>query len=231
MNAARSSTPDARSIGAPRSSLFSAAMLVGALTLVTVSQWGCVAAAITGAAVGAISAHDRRTLGAQTDDGAIEVKSPQRLLQAIRNSTAVNVVSFNRRVLLTGQVLDEAEKKAAGDAITRMDNVQAVYNELTVGSGVSLLRQANDGYVSTKVKGSLIEIGGVAANHVKVATEDGVVYLMGLVTRAEADRAAAVAARVSGVRKVVTLWELISERDAFRPEPSPAPWSAPAAGK
>jgi osmotically-inducible protein OsmY len=96
---------------------------------------------------------------------------------------------------------------------------------------VSLLRQANDGYVSTKVKGSLIEIGGVAANHVKVATEDGVVYLMGLVTRAEADRAAAVAARVSGVRKVVTLWELISERDAFRPEPSPAPWSAPGAGK
>ena len=231
MNAPHSSTTGTRSTPSTRSPLVSAALLVGALTLVTVSQWGCVAAAITGATVGAISAHDRRTLGAQTDDGGIEIKSPQRLLQAIRNSTAVNVVSFNRRVLLTGQVLDEAEKKAAGDAISRLDNVQAVYNELTVGSGASLLRQASDGYVSTKVKGSLIEIGGVAANHVKVATEDGVVYLMGLVTRAEADRAAAVAARVSGVRKVVTLWELISERDALRPEPSPAPWSAPAAGK
>jgi len=231
MNAAHSSTPGALPASTPRSRLVSAALLVGALTLVTVSQWGCVAAAITGAAVGAMSAHDRRTLGAQTDDGAIEVKSPQRLLQAIRNSTAVNVVSFNRRVLLTGQVLDEAEKKAAGDAIARLDNVRAVDNELTVGPGVSLSRQAADHYVSTRVKVSLIEIGGVDANHVKVVTEDGVVYLMGLVTRAEADRAATVAARAPGVRKVVTLWELISERDAFRPEPSPAPWSTPGAGK
>ena len=214
-----------------RSAHLSRALLMGALALVTLSQLGCIAAAVTGAAVGVISAHDRRTLGAQTDDGGIEVKSPQRLLQAIRNSTAVNVVSYNRRVLLTGEVLDEAEKKAAGDAIAKLDNVQAVYNELTVGPGASLMRQASDGYISTKVKASLIEIGGVAANHVKVATEDGVVFLMGLVTRAEADRAAAVAARVSGVRKVVTLWELISERDAFRPEPSPAPWATPGSGK
>jgi len=198
------------------------------LAIVVASQWGCIAAAVTGVAVGAMSAHDRRTLGAQTDDQAIEVKAPQRLLQAIRNSTAVNVTSFNRRVLLTGQVLDETEKQAAADAIAKIENVQLVFNELTVGGGASLLRQASDGYVTTKVKAALIEIGGVAANHVKVATEDGTVYLMGMVTRTEGDRAAAVAARVSGVNKVVTVWEFISERDATRPEPSPAPWTAPA---
>ena len=203
-------------------------LLASALVLTVVSQLGCVAAVVTGAAVGMMSAHDRSTLGAQTDDQTIEIKAPQRLLQAIRNSTAVNVIVFNRRALLVGQVLDETEKRAAEQAIARIENVQAVYNELSVGSGSTLSRQASDGYISTKVKASLIDVGGVAANHVKVVTEDGVVFLLGLVTRSEADRAAAVASRVSGVRKVVTLFETITEVDANRVPPSPAPWSAPA---
>ena len=202
------------------------AALLGAMVA---SQLGCVAAGVTTAAVGVLSAADRRTAGAIVEDQNIELKAPARLLRAIRNSTAVDVTSYNRQVLLLGQVLDEAEKVAAEKAIRELENVNTIYNELAVGSGTdSVAKKAKDGILSTKVKSELILTSEVGARHIKVVSDDGVVYLLGLVTRREGEQAAQVTSRVAGVRKVVTLWEFIQDRDGNSAVPSPPPWAAPA---
>ena len=179
---------------------------------------GCVPLVVGGAAVGAgMIAVDRRSSGAQLDDQTIEVRGAARISGIANDNMNITVTSFNRQVLLTGTVGAEADRVRAEEEIKRIDNVRSVVNAVTVGPGTNIQERTNDTYITSKVKASLIDSDYRSANSIKVVTERGVVYLMGLTTRAELDRATDVARGVSGVTKVVRMAEIISDQQAAQP--------------
>ena len=170
---------------------------------------------IVGAGIGsAVSAVDRRTLGAQTEDTSVTVKAEIKMREITNGNGNINVTSFNRKVLLTGEVRDEAMKAAAEREVRKIENVVSVINELKISGSSSYTSRSNDALITTKVKASLVDMKTVSAISFKVTTERGVVYLMGLVTPREGNIAADVAKGVSGVTRVVKIFEYISEEDA-----------------
>ena len=170
---------------------------------------GCVPLAITGMATGALVASDRRTLGAQTEDTSIELKGNTALAEKLPAAKGVSITSYNRKVLLTGQVPDADSKARAARLIGELPNVRGVQNEITVAARTGVGSYASDVGLTTRVKAAMIGVKDLPADNVKVVTEAGVVYLMGLVTRVEGDLAAKTAARVSGVTRVVTVFEYL----------------------
>jgi osmotically-inducible protein OsmY len=186
---------------------------LGAAVLATTGLQGCFPLAATGLAVGGLAFVDRRTLGAQTDDQAIELRGSSRLRQANAKLAGVSVTSFNRKVLLTGQVPDEAAQREAEVIAARVDNVRSVHNETVVAPRASVSTATSDTALTARVKAAFVEARDLQSNAVKVVTEYGAVYLMGLVTRREGDRAAQVASQVSGVQKVVTLYEYLTDEE------------------
>ena len=172
---------------------------------------GCVALVVGGVAAGAAATADRRTLGAQADDKAIAVKADLRLPKITGEDVHINANSFNRQVLLTGEVKDEAMKAAVEREVKAIDGVASVANELTVAGPATYTARANDSLITTKVKASLVDMKTISATSFKVVTERGVVYLMGRVTQREGQVAADVARGVSGVSKVVKIFEYITE--------------------
>ncbi len=169
-----------------------------------------------GATMGTLSALDRRTVGAQTEDELIELKGKNRLSESMRHADGISITSYNRKVLLTGQVLSAEDKSNAAKVISRMDNVRSVDNELQVSGRVSMGVAASDTLVTTRVKTALLDSNRVQANTIKVITEASVVYLMGIVTANEGTAAADIASRVSGVARVVTVFETISDEELIR---------------
>ncbi|MBW6494341.1 MAG: BON domain-containing protein [Burkholderiaceae bacterium] len=169
-----------------------------------------------GATLGTLSALDRRTVGAQTEDELIELKGRNRLTESMRNAGGIGVTSYNRKVLLTGQVLSAEDKSNATKVIASMSNVRSVDNELQVSGRVSMGVSASDALITTRVKTALLDSNRVQANTIKVVTEASVVYLMGIVTAAEGAAAADIASRASGVARVVTVFETISNDDLQR---------------
>lgn len=192
--------------------------LIGVLLGASLQVTGCLPLAATGVVVGGLAVTDRRTIGAQTEDTGIEVKAGHQFREQLGGSGGIAVTSFNRKVLLTGQVLDEATKRRAGEIVTKLDNVRSVHNELAVSGRVSLGTAAADTSITTRVKTALIDAKDVQSNSVKIVTEAGVVYLMGIVTRAEGERVAQVASRVSGVMRVVTVFEYVTADELARIE-------------
>ena len=196
---------------------------------------GCVPMVVGTAVVGtAVVATDRRGGGSQVDDELIQMKSGSRLEEAFPDGRVrVNVTSYNRMVLLTGQVPNDADKATVEQVIAKMDNVQSVINELSVGPATTLKERSNDAYITTKVRASIVDAQDLFANSIKIVTHRGVVYLMGRVTEREANHAAELARGVSGVVKVVKVFEIISEADLARMQvkaaakPASAPASAP----
>ncbi len=182
---------------------------------------GCAAVLIGGALVGgSMVAIDRRTGGTQVDDESIEIKSINRLSDAIGSRGHLNVTSYNRLALITGEVPTEADKAAAGQAVGRIDNVTGVVNELVVGAPSSISDRSNDTVLTSKVKASLVDARDLQSNAFKVVTERGVVYLMGRVTEREATRAADVARGVNGVRKVIRVFEIVTEAELANGKPA-----------
>jgi osmotically-inducible protein OsmY len=166
---------------------------------------------VGGAAAGAAVAFDRRTAGVFVGDQEIELRAMNRLREAFPQKTDnISATSYNRQVLLTGQVPDEATRTRATEVVKSIPDVRTVFNELTVSGVTSLTSDANDVTITGKVKARLLRDERVSGNNVKVVTEAGVVYLMGLVTQAEAEVATEIARTTSGVVKVVTLFEYIS---------------------
>lgn len=203
--------------------LLAAALLTGALG-------ACAPLLIGGAAVGGAMVYaDRRTSGAQLEDQAVELKAGPRIREVIGDRGHINVTSFNRTVLLTGEVPTDADKAAAEAAITKLENVRATLNELAVGPNSSLVDRSNDALITSKVKASYLDAKDIFANAYKVVTERGVVYLMGRVTEREADRGVAIARGVAGVSKVVKAFEIITEDElaGYRTRQSAAPAPAP----
>lgn len=193
------------------------AVLCGALLA---SLSGCVEMVVGSAVMGAVATADRRTLGAQTEDKAIGVKAEIRVAKLTGENGHVNVTSYNRKVLLTGEVKDEAMKAAVEREVRAIENVISVINELEVAGPASYTSRSNDALITTKVKASLVDAKTISAVSFKVVTERGNVYLMGIVTQREGNIAADIAKGVSGVQKVVKIFEYISEEDlkAMRPQ-------------
>jgi osmotically-inducible protein OsmY len=206
-----------------------------ATTLAAVLATACVLPACTplvvgGAAMGGVMVFkDRRSSGTQLDDQTIELKSLGTLNAALGERGHVNVVAYNRLVLLTGEVPNEADRQAAQSAMEKVELVRTVVNELVVAPNTGLSDRANDTLLTTRVKATLLEDALVEGNAFKIVTERGIVYLMGRVTQAELDRATSLVRMLSGVKKVVRVVEIISEaelaalraRTEGRPNPRP----------
>ena len=168
---------------------------------------------------GTLVVSDRRTSGTQIDDQSIELKSVRRIADVIGDRGHVNVTSYNRLVLLSGEVPTEADKAAVEQAVARIDNVRSIVNELTLAAPSSLSMRSNDTLMTSKVKASMVDAKDIQANAYKVVTERGVVYLMGRVTEREANRAADIARGVSGVQKVVKVFDVVSEGELADTQP------------
>ena len=152
-------------------------------------------------------ATDRRTAGAQVDDEGIEIKVTAEIERLYGDRAHVNVTSYNGIVLLTGEVPDQGAWASVGAFAKAQAKVRDVRNELVVGPPTSLSQRSNDSYITSKVKARFIEANKFPPNVVKVVTERGVVYLMGIVSKQEGDAAGEVAATTEGVAKVVKVFE------------------------
>lgn len=184
---------------------------------------GCAPLLVGGAMVsGVLVATDRRTTGAQVEDQSIELKSGN-VVKDLATLGHVVVTSYNRMVLVTGEVPDEASRSRVELALAKIENVKSVVNELAVAGNSSTGSRANDVQLGLKVKASYLDAKDLQANAIKVVVERASVYLMGRVTEREATRAAELASRVPGVTRVVRVFELISEEELARLQPAPAP--------
>jgi osmotically-inducible protein OsmY len=175
------------------------------------SLTGCAAVVTTTAIVATDMATDRRTSGMYIEDQAIELKAAKELSnnQALADQADVNVISYNRIVLITGQAPTSALKRQATDIVRSIDNVRRVHNEVRVKAPESFLSGTNDAWLTTKSKSMLLAEKKLGSHHIKVSTENGEVFLMGLVTRAEAETAINVVREIDGVEAVVEVFEYI----------------------
>jgi len=184
----------------------------------------CVPVIMGGAVMGtAMVASDRRTSGAQLEDTGIELRAVNRIQEALGDRAHINVTSFNRRALITGEVPTAQDKQQVEQIVLKVDNVQSAVNELTVLGNSSLTQRSSDALITGRVKASMVDAKDLFANAFKVVTERGNVYLMGRVTQREADRATEIARTTSGVLKVVRVFEIITEDELRQMQPKPAP--------
>jgi osmotically-inducible protein OsmY len=182
-------------------------LLLSLLALSTLS--GCGAILVTGAATGAMMADDRRTSATYVMDQEIELKAGNRLREMKLNDVYASFTSYNRRVLITGQSPNDTVKASVTDMARAVPNVRDVDNEMSIGAPASFTTHSNDALITTKVKGRFVDNKQFDFNHVKVVTESGVVYLMGLVKHAEGDAAAEITAQTTGVTRVIKDFEYI----------------------
>lgn len=201
-----------------------AAMVLGAM--LAGSLQGCFPLMVGATAVGTLAATDRRTVGAQTEDKSIELKGEGRAKKITGDGGRVAVTSYNRTVLLTGEVKDEAMKAEVQRQVATIDNVRSIENDLVVAPVSSIGARSNDLLITSKVKAAIIDTKDLYVNAFLVHTDRSVVYLLGRVTQREAKLAAEVARNTGGVRKVVTLFEFISEDELTQLQAKPAPESS-----
>ena len=172
---------------------------------------GCGALVAGGAAAtGVVVSQDRRTVGTLTEDEGIEIKAASRISERFKEGVHVNVTSYNRMVLLTGEVPDAAARTEVERIAWEVQNVRGVHNELAIAGVSSYTVRSNDALITSKVKGRLLDSQKLNPIHIKVVTENSIVYLMGLVTKQEADDATEIARTTSGVQKVVRVFEFVS---------------------
>lgn len=205
--------------------------IVGRLCAVAVvlsSLNGCAPLMLGTAVGGAFVVTDRRTSGAQLEDQGIEIKAGNRIKEAVGERGHINVTSYNRVILLTGEVVSEADRLTIEQVAARTENVRSVVNELAVMGSSSLTSRSSDLLVQAKVKATFVDARDLQSNAFKVVVERGEVFLMGMVTEREATRAAELAASVSGVLKVVKVLHIISEEELIRKLPPASPASAAA---
>jgi len=194
--------------------------LLALLPLLALSLQGCVAVVGAGAGAAALSANDRRSTGIQVDDEAIELRANNRVSERFGDKVHVNITSYNRSVLVTGEVPNAAAKAEIEKMVVGTANVRSITNELQVIDATSLSSRANDTTITGKVKARMFDAGKLNPLHVKVVTENGVVYLLGIVTEAEANAAVEVARTTGGVRKVVRIFDYCKANDCSRDKPA-----------
>lgn len=182
---------------------------------------GCAAPVVMGGAMlgTVLVASDRRTSGIQLEDEGIELRGGARVRELLDNKGNVNLVSYNRVVLLTGEVPSEADKQRVGEVVLRVENVKRIANELQVMGNSTLTQRSSDALVTGRVKAAYVDARDLFASAFKVTTDRGTTYLMGRVTQRESDRATEIARNISGVQRVVRLFEIISEEELARIQP------------
>lgn len=197
--------------------------VAGALAAASLMS-GCAPLILGGAVVGTgLVATDRRTTGIQIEDEGIELRAASRIRE-LATLGQVSVTSYNRLVLLTGEVPGAAERAAVEAAVAKVENVRTVVNEVVIAPNSAFSSRSADSVLATKVKATLVDAKDVQANAYKVVCERRVIYLMGRVTEREANRGAELASQVSGVEKVVKVFEIITEKDLSAPSSNtPAP--------
>lgn len=200
-----------------------AATFLGALA-------GCAPLVVGGVATGVLVASDRRTSGTQLEDEGIELRAASRLRDQLGERGHVNVTSYGRQVLLTGEVPSDQDKAAAEQVVGRVDNVRSVVNELAVMGTSTLSQRSSDTLLTGRVKASFVDARDLSVSSFKVVSERGVVYLMGRVTQREATRATDITRSVSGVARVVRVLDIISDEELARMQPAAAPAKAPVSG-
>ncbi len=189
---------------------------------VTGSLTACVPLILGGAAGTAMVATDRRTSGAQLEDEGIELRTLSRVRENFGTRVRVNTVSFNRQVLLIGEVPSLQDKQAVEDMVKKIQNVGSVVNELGVRNSPSLSDRSADLLITGRLKAAILDARDLQSNAFKVVTENRTVYLMGRVTQREADSVTGIARTVSGTQRVVRIFEIISEGELLRLQPAPA---------
>ncbi len=170
----------------------------------------CVPVVVGGAAAGGVVAADRRTSGFFVEDQNIEIKANNKMESNLGEEAHVNVTSFNRNVLLTGEVPDAERLAKAASLMKEIENIRAVTNEIVVSPKAGIGSRSNDTFITSKVKTKFLTENKFPANYVKVVTENSVVYLMGLVTQAEGEAAVEIARNTDGVSKVVKVFEYLN---------------------
>ena len=197
-------------------------LLIAALAISTALSTlsGCAPLIVGGAMVGGtLMVTDRRTSGTQIEDQSIELKALNRIKEVAGDRGHVNVTSYNRMVLITGEVPTEADKVAVEQGIARIENVRSTVNELAVAGSASITSRSNDALLTSKVKASFVDARDMLSNAFKVVTERGTVFLMGRVSEREATRASDLARSVSGVQKVVRVFDIVSEAELAQMTP------------
>ena len=190
---------------------------------------GCFGAAAVGVGTGALMMSDRRNPETYISDEALEIRALARIGEKYGDTTHVNAVSYNRMILLTGEAPTAAIKADVEKLAASVPNVKSISNEVAVAGPSTYGGRSNDSYITSKVKARFVDANKFAANHVKVITEAGVVFLLGLVTQAEADAAVDIARTTGGVQKVVRVFEIITPEQARAADNAPAPAAKPAA--
>jgi osmotically-inducible protein OsmY len=186
---------------------------------------GCFPVLVGGAVMGTLVATDRRTSGTVVEDEGIELRASSRIKESLGDRGHINVTSYNRQVLLSGEVPSAQDKQLVEQIVSRVDNVRNIVNELAVMGNASLTQRSSDSLVTGRVKASLVDAKDLFSNAFKVVTERGTTYIRGRVTAREAKRATEVVSATSGVQKVVRIFEIISEEELARmlpPQADPA---------
>jgi osmotically-inducible protein OsmY len=192
-----------------------------AAAALTAGLSACAPLIIGGAVVGGVMAVDRRTAGTQVEDEGIELRASNRIRETLGDRAHVNVTSYNRQVLLTGEVLSAQDRQSVEQMVSAVENVRSVVNDLAVMPITSLSQRSNDTFITGKVRASLVDAQDISANSFKVVTERNIVYLMGRVSQREANRATDIARGVTGVSKVVRVFEVVTEEELRRITPAP----------
>ena len=195
-----------------QSVVLTGAVLAAALT----SLSACAPLIVGGAVMTGIVATDRRTAGAQVEDEGIELKVASAVRQGLGDRVHLNVTSFNRKVLLSGEALTQADKDRAEKLAQSQENILSVVNDLAVAPPSSLMQRSKDTVITSQAKAAFIDAKDLQVNAIKVVTERGIVYLMGRVTGREAKRASDIVRGIGGVTKVVGVFDEISEEELKR---------------
>lgn len=193
-----------------------------ALGLALAALGGCVPLIVGGAVMGGLVATDRRTSGTVVEDEGIELKAAARIRENLGQRVHVNVTSYNRQVLLTGEVPSAQDKHLVEQVAAQTENVRNVVNELEVLGSSTLTQRSSDTVVTGRVKAALLDAKDLFSNSFKIVTERGTTYVMGRVTQREANRATDIITSTQGVQKVVRVLEIISEEELARMLPAPA---------
>ena len=195
----------------------------GLMLLLSLGLSACAPIMLAGVAGTAMVASDRRTSGTQLEDETIELRGSARIRDALGERAHVNITSYNRQVLVSGEVATERDKQMVEGLLEKLENVKTVVNELTIAQPSSLSSRSNDLLLTAKVKAALVDSRDLFANSFKVVSERGTVYVMGRVTQREATSATNVIRNVNGVNKVVRLFDIISEDELRNLLPPPPP--------
>ncbi|UCU99634.1 BON domain-containing protein [Acidovorax radicis] len=204
-----------------------------AITALAAGLSACAPLIVGGAVMGGVMAVDRRTAGTQIEDEGIELRAANRIRETLGDRAHVNITSYNRQALLTGEVPSALDREKVEKIMAQVDNTRSVVNDLAVMPPSSLSQRSTDTFITGKVRASLVDANDISANSFKVVTERNVVYLMGRVSQREAQRATEIARGVSNVSKVVRVFEILSDEELRRiaTQPAPVTQDAPATSR